>query len=286
MAKTDFPKVEIQWLKSQKSGIAQIYNQGLQYAFVSKDNKQCHDLVYCKDFLHDCVQATLHGSTASIHSFQYSPKEQPPIDLETTRIALANQQDKEFRGKIPAILDFVNQVNKELHLKSSVALEASNPLKGYEAGGVFVIEGSARWMNAPPMLSMYTLFLRAAAVHKVGTPWRDTMKLIVSGKTKPYQTNDASWLAEAQEGIDRILRLGYRKIFFIDNGKNYPAGADIDTMHEYGGICAFATGEAKELGVKYWTRKSLDAPPVAATDNPEQPKKGKKTKPVAITTEG
>lgn len=250
-------KIEIKWLKSSStSNIGQIYSSGLEYCFISKNMEQCHALIYCKDFLQDAVQAHLHGKSASIYGFTYNPKTKPPIDLEKTRIALVNKSDDKFAEKIPHLLDFLNQFAKKLHLKPTRVLEVSNPPKRYSGCGVFVTEGSPRWMNSPPLISMYSLLLRCGCAHTAGNDAMKTIKSIINGTIKPYQSSDSSQLRSALNGIEKIVKMGYRPFFYIENAKNYPKDIDIDTMHNMGGIVGFSSGGTEDI-CPYWHRKSL-----------------------------
>lgn len=248
--------MNIEFLKSPQSGkgVAQVYSSGLEFCFISEDLKQCHSFVYCKDFLQDAVQAHLHKKTARIYGFSYNPKKKPPLNMTRTTIAFANKSDKKLKDKIPNAIDFINQFSKKLKLTKTEIKEVSNPPKGYD--NVFVSYGSSRWMNSPPLLSMYTLLLRCGFVHTVGKDCMSTIEGIIGGKIKPYSSNDISQLRGAKNGINSILKLGYRAFFYIDTAKNYPKQASTDEMHELTGIVGFSSGLSKDV-CSYWHRKSL-----------------------------
>lgn len=246
-------KVAVNWLNNESQSIAQVYSSGLEYCLLSEDFRQCHDFVYCKDFLQDAVQAFLNNREAEIYGFEYNPITDPPVYLKKTRIALANKSDKDFLSRVPNTLDFVNQFAKKLHLKKTKAFEA-NPPKTYKQ--VVVMDGSQRWLNSPPLLSVYTLFLRCGFAHTIGTDFMDTINGIIDGKVKCYGREDATQLRGALEGIKKILSLGYRAFFYIDDSKNYPSGVDIDSMHNDGGIVGFSSGYSLDI-CRYWHRKSL-----------------------------
>jgi adenosine/AMP kinase len=99
--------------------------------------------------------------------------------------------------------------------------------------------------------------LRVGFVHKPGTDFMVTLRGVGSGKIPAYQTNDQHQVSQALKGIEKILKMGYRKFFFIDTQKNYPAKVPISTMHNSAGICGFASGATQNV-CKYWTRKSID----------------------------
>lgn len=247
-------KIEVNWLNNNSPSISQIYTSGLEYCFISDDMRQCHDFVYCKDFLQDAVQAFLHSRVANIYGFSYDPKTSPAICMQRTRIALANSSDRDFANNIANTLDFVNQFAKKLHLKPTQVFEAATPPKKYRCA--VVTDGSPRWMNSPPMLSMYTLLLRCGCVHTIGKDCMETVRSITESKIKCYGRDDVSQLKDAMKGIEKILSLGYRPFFYIDNDKNYPSGVDINTMHNEGGIVGFSSGYSRDI-CRYWHRKSL-----------------------------
>lgn len=261
---------EIIWSK-QSNSLCEIYHKGLQYAFVSEKNEQCHQFVYCKDFLQDAIQGTLEGASKSIYGFTYDPKKMPKIDLETTRLVLVNSIDNDFTKKLPNVVEFINQFEKHLHLKRTVGYVVSNPGK-YKTGALY-FESSGRWLNAPPMLSLYTLLLRTGFVHKTGTSWETTVNGVVSGKIAPYQKNDQSYLSSAKKQIDSIMTIGYRPFFYKDMKKNYPEGTNISTMHNSTGIVALSSRQASSV-VPYWSRKSLEKRVKAAKED-KKSKKGK-----------
>lgn len=263
-------KINIEWLKNPNKGIAQIYSSGLEYALVNDKLQQCHDFVFCKDFIQDAVHGSLHNHTASIYGFSYNPKTQPALSFDKIRVVLVNNSDKNMRDKIPNVLDFLGQFCVKMKLKKCEGFEAETPPKNYKYGA-FMIVGSGMWFNAPVLVSMYSLLLRAGFAHTKGEDAMKTVDKLISGKLKPYQSNDASQMASAKKGIEQILKNGYRKHFFIDTKKNYPEQVNIGTLHNSSGIVAFAQGSTRSV-CKYWTNvekraakkaKEAEAPIVA-----------------------
>jgi hypothetical protein len=242
--------VEIEWMRAKPS-MAQVYSQGLEYCFLSRDWKQCCPFVYCKDFLQDAILACHYGKTVNIYGFDYNPAACEPLYMDRTRIAVANAADKTFADKIPAVVDFMNQIEQKLKMVRTHARSCSNPQKAY-SNGVFIIDSSNRWMLSPPMLSMYSLLLRVGFCHVKGEDFADTVKKVVDGKVSPYQKNDRSQLASAQQGIEKILKYGYARIFHKDPKKNYP-DVNTSTMHYSTGIVSFSTGISKSV-VPHWHR--------------------------------
>jgi hypothetical protein len=249
-------KKRIEWY-TNKQTLYQVYRSGLEYAFVSKDNKQVCPFVYCKDFLQDAIQGHLHQVKRSIFGFVYDPSKHCPLTTEKTRLLLACSSDGHFRYKIPRCLDFVNQVELKLRMRLTIATECAKQPLQYYAGGIWLLEGSRRWMVSPPMISLYTLLLRIGFVHTIGRPYEDTLINIITKHVAPYQNKDRKQLIEAMDGIKRILKHGDRKIFHRDIKANYPANIPVRIMHNKLGIVGFSQMECKAY-MPYWHRKQVD----------------------------
>lgn len=252
-------KIEIKWLKDVSArGAGQIYTSGIEYCFINGDGKQCNSFIFCKDFLQDIVWANINKTSVSPHGFKYVHSKKTAINMERTNIAIANQSDPEMGKKVEGSLDFVNQFAGKMHIRRTHLFKCMNPPSMYKKCGVYLFDGSGMWMNSPPLLSMYTLLLRAGFAHKKGDDCLKTMDKIINGKIEQYQENDQSQLSEAKEAIINIIKVGYRKFFFIDTAKNYPNNVDVYDIHE-SGIVGLANGTTEDV-VKYWTRKSLESP--------------------------
>lgn len=262
-------KINIKWLPEKTDHISQIYSDGLEFAFATK-TEQATNFIFCKDFLHDCIYALLNNKKIKPYGFNYDPTENP-IELKRTYILIGNKSDNKLGSKIGNCLDFLNQVEHKLKLRKSIVCECENPPKRYEKSGVYLFCGSGMWTNAPAMMSLYSLFIRVGMVHNVGDNFIKTIDDIQNGVITPYQKNDSSYLKQARLGIDKILDLGYRKFFFKETKKNYPA-IDVTTMHNNFGIVGFTQlisyDETKKTtynykpphmdkAPKYWYRKSL-----------------------------
>lgn len=263
-------KVTVKWLPRDDKHISQIYSEGLEFSFATK-KEQCTDFIYCKDFLHDCVYANLYSKTINPYGFKYDPKVKP-IGLKKTYILVANSADSKLSDKIKGCQDFLNQAEAKLGLFRTKISVCDSPPEKYK-NGVYLFRGSGMWLNSPPMLSLYSLFIRLGFCHTAGDNFMDTIDKIQSGKLTPYQSNDKDYVTRSREGIDAIFNLGYRKFFYKDTEKNYPSDIDIHTIHNYFGIVGFTqlfTYDKKktpnvpvykpthaEKVPKYWHRKSV-----------------------------
>jgi len=249
-------KKKIEWYTT-KTTLYQVYRSGLEYAFASQDNKQVCPFVYCKDFLQDAIQGCLHQIKRKIFGFTYDPEKHHPLCLKQTRLLVTCAKDSRFRHKIANCLDFINQIERELKLKTTVATECANPPTQYLLSGIWLLEGSRRWMISPPMISMYALFLRIGFIHTVGRHYEDTILDVINKKVTPYQNKDRKQLIDALPGIRRILRFGDRKIFHRDIKANYPAKVSVGVMHNHLGIVKFSQQEMKSL-FPYWHREAVE----------------------------
>jgi hypothetical protein len=256
-------KTKIEWLVRDEKHISQIYSQGLEFAFATK-KQQCTDFIYCKDFLHDCVYAILNKKPINPYGFNYDPKSRP-IGLKRSYILVTNSADPKMQDKIDGCQDFLNQAEQKLGLFRSKISVCENPPQNYKSCGVYLFRGSGMWLNSPPLLSLYSLFIRLGFRHKRGDDFVATMDKIQSGATPPYQTNDKSYLESSRPGIDAIMNLGYRKFFYKDTEKNYPNGVDIMTMHNYFGIVGFTQlftyDQKKTADQKVWKPAHADKVP-------------------------
>ena len=226
---------------SASAKILQIYSKGLEYALVSDDYKQCHPFVWCKDFLHDAIYATINNKWVEIYKFRFDPSKDPLPCMSKIRLLLTNSKDKKFAEKIPAVLDFINQIEERLKIKKTIVRKCWLPPESYRKAGVFMFEGSRRWIQAPPMLSLYSLLLRVGFCHTAGDSFEKTLEGIKSGKIKPYQKKDGHWFKNTEPAFEKILRLGDRKIFDRNMQLNYPSNLDVDSIHNKLGIIGFAT---------------------------------------------
>jgi hypothetical protein len=219
----------------------QLYSKGLEYALVSPNYEQCHDFVRCKDFLHDIIYSTLNNSWFEVYKFKYNPVIDPNPCLDKVRLLLANSKDKNFEEKIPAVVDFVNQIEDKLKIKKSFARKCWLPPEEYRKNGIFLFEGSKRWLQAPPMLSLYSLLLRVGFCHTKGNYFAETIEGITSNRIKPYQKRDGFWLKSIEPAFEKIMKFGDRRIFHKDIQLNYPSKMKIDLIHNRLGIIGFAT---------------------------------------------
>lgn len=244
-------KRKIEWYKD-RACLSQVFDNGLEFAFVTKDYKQLCPFVTCRDFLQDAIHGHIHQKKTSIYGFCYDPSKHYPIYLNRLRLIVANSSDAKLGKKIPACLEFVHQVEKALTIARTMVRGCHNPPKKYKRSGVFLFEGSRRWLISPPMISLYTLLIRVGMNHKPQTPFRETIDKIIKGEMTSYQAEDRDRLRQSIVGVDRIIRLGDRKVFPRKLEVNYPKQASTSTIHNNLGICGFTNENMQDMvGVWY-----------------------------------
>jgi len=220
--------------------ILQIYNKGLEYAILSDNYELCHPLVWCKDFLHDVVHSSLTGKNFEIYRLKYNPSINPKACIKETRILVANARDNRMHKKIDGCLDFINQIEDRIGIPRSKVRKCLNPCLNYHENNVFIFQGNKRWIFSPPMLSLYTLLIRVGFAHKTGKDYNLTIQDLKSGNIKPYQSKDTRWITEVEPALEKIIRVGDKKIFYKDINLNYPSSMIVDTMHNRMGIIGYA----------------------------------------------
>lgn len=235
----------IKWQKSPKnSKIFQIYEKGLEYSMVSKDYEQCHPFVWCKDFLHDVIYASINKREFKAYKFKYDPNSSPKPGFDKIRILIANSKDEEFYEKIKNVIDFIHQFESELKIKKSIVYQCKNPPKEYSK--VFLIEGNKRWINSPPMVSLYTLIIRVGFSHKINDNFRQTIDNLKNEKIEPYQKKDGYWIKAVEPAIKEILEKNDKKIFNKKMSLNYPPKLKPNFVHNKLGLVGFANDIIKK----------------------------------------
>lgn len=248
-------KIIKKWYDQSKLRLSEEFKTGLQFALLSKDYEQCCPFVYCRDFLQDAVQGHIQNIKRRIYAFYYDPEVDLPIYTKKLRLIFTNSKDGELYNKIPNCLDFIHQIEDRINIRQKTKIyECDNPPKKYEKSGVWLLEANRRWLASPPMLSMYTLMIRIGFVHKKDTFFEDTIDGLLKGNINPYQNVDKARLKRAKSGIDKILRLGDKKIFHKTMKLNYP-NINVTTMHEQFGIVGFGDNLTK-THMPHWHRES------------------------------
>ena len=245
---------KIVWLETSNR-LCQAFSKGVEFAFCAeKSNAQATQIAICKDYLQDAIQGALHNRKNTVFGFTYNPKDQHQPCLSRVRLLIANSNDKQLRDKIPNCVEFLNKFEAALGIPFKTHVkECFKPEKKYIAGGVFLFVGSVRWINAPVMLSLYTLLIRVGFGHKIGDSYEKTLSDIVKNVTPAYESQDTSYVKSSIKSIEYIVKHGDREVFHKEMILNYPP-VDVSTMHGSMGIVAFSN-ESTKSSVPHWHRK-------------------------------
>ena len=242
-------KVSIKWVKSPKyGGLSQSFSTGLEFCLVSDKNHQCSPFMFCKDYIQDAMHGVVNSMDRSIYGFSYKTTQKHHPSIQKAKFVVANSSDSSMRDKVPCCLDFIHQIEEVLGIDEKTeileALEVTDKtpawLKKYFKCSIWSVEGSARWLISPVMISLYTLLIRVGFAHEIGKTFKETINDIMSGETKPYTNCDTTRLKGAIKGINIILKRGDKKVFFKTMKANYPRGLSMNDIHNTGGIVSFA----------------------------------------------
>lgn len=255
---------EIKWHPKTKK-IAQIPKEGLEYALVSDNYEQIHQLVWCKDFMQDAIHGFLNKSKTSVYGFVYDPATDLPISMKRTRLMVTNWKDKELGDRLQnRVLPILHEVEEKLGMAKTVLEKGSKVPPRYARSGVYLFDSSIRWSKAPPMISLFTMLIRIGLVAEPGDDLETTMKKIKDETIKCYYSaerkQDKYQVERAEKGIKYLLKYGDRRIFYADAKKNYPPlefsnekYISIYTIHDSCGIAAFSQGSTKK-NFPHWHR--------------------------------
>ncbi len=235
-------------------GMAQIYSSGMEYAFVGPDGKQCHAFAFCKDFLQDAVWSMLNKSKAAIYGFSYTFDKNPALDMENTRLSVRFKGQKGFKEMCIKSLSFMHALEPAFGMgQSSLLYGGKNKDKDGKdtEDDVWVFAGDKKWMYSPPLISLYSLFLRVGLTFEGGS-WEEHLK-----KTEFVGKNDRGYLNSAMPAIAFLNGKKMDEVFAADWPSNYPADANVSYMHNSSGIACLGNGNINTSVNKNWKIKSI-----------------------------
>lgn len=244
---------------------AQIYSKGFEFAFMTDQEgtyKQACTFVHCKDFLHDAMWAMVNQKPWSIYGFKYTPGKDLPLDLENCVLAFRNTQYKakpaEFHAQLEACQTFLNGIEKKMKFKKSLFFQVE-----HDGAPCWLIVGDKKWQHAPPLLGLFTLFIRLGFFHNLEQTVDQTLTSAYAGKIKIGDdsnyagNNDCSYLKQARRAVELMLSLG-TKVFHPKMVDNYPQSlndGDI-SLHDDVGPVSFAEGACKSV-MPFWFRDKV-----------------------------
>lgn len=239
--------------------LAQTIWSGLEYAFLSEDNRQCGPFVYCKEFLIDSIWSQINQTPISIYGFHYNPYSDPAICMTSSRILLRNMDDMYFDRRVQRSLQFINKIEEELKFPQSTFEECENvPYR--RMGSVYLLTSSPDWLHAPPLVSMLTLMIRSGMVYNGTDPWKRHLQKVRDKEISLAQKKDSDHLKIAYPAIvdlveTKCARLGN------DQSANWPPEServDFWWMHEYSGIVSLANGTARRINRAWYPKPKFN----------------------------
>lgn len=262
-------KRSVNWKRNPyKSRIVQ-KSKGLEYAFVSETMDQATDFTRSPEHLLKAAWGSIHKRRINWEGFKYNPKIHPKIRQNKTALLISNSQDNDFNLRIPGVIDFVNQIENYISMPLSVARSCYDPPSGYN--DIWYIESSKRWMNAPTMLSFYTLCIAIGMVHEPGAVFRETIEAIKTKKLHPYDPQDISTWDYSKETIEKLINRGDQKTFLNNAAGNYPSSMPIGRLEDgkvdlsISGITYYVKrfqSKKSKLLIPYWPIICLSGIPV------------------------
>lgn len=227
--------------------MSQIYNQGLEFAFVSSAGEQCCAFAYCKDFLQDAIFGAVNNKSSAIHGFSYDPAKDPPLDLEKTRLAVRLKDASALGVKCKKALHFLNKIEAELGFKPSKLAFGGKYENGQDK--VYVFIGDPRWMLSSPLISLYSLCVRKGMTYRKGDAWRRHFD-----EGESIGRNDKTYCRNAKKALDLLLAKKVEKVFGSEIKDNYPPEGGASWIHN-AGIVSFSSGRIPDRVNKNWKIK-------------------------------
>ena len=153
----------------------QIYHSGCRLAWITPDDKACHQWVICKDFLQDVVAAMLHNKSYGIYGFLYDPAVDPHLDLSKPRLALRFDDVQNYA--LHTAMQNSSNLLKYFELKWGWG-GPSTTVTAY-ADDTSVFDLNPNWLGNPVLLSICTTLIRQGVNYMATT---ESLEKILSGE--------------------------------------------------------------------------------------------------------
>jgi len=232
------------------NSLAEIYQSvSIKFAFLTSPkngNARCHTYVKCRDFLHDAVRAQLSETAASIYSFKFDKKVNPPIDLRYIRMLV-----KSDAAKTPAeIATWDGYMLSALRLLNHYEKLAKKPLSSVvrlinETTTTWLFTGNNFWLKTPYLVSMYTFLIRLGVKNiefQTDEELQEKYKLISTTKTPHTDDNDRKYLVSCWNKLSKVI-IHRDKLFGDGWDKIYTLQPmAINNFHNKSGIVSLCIG--------------------------------------------
>jgi hypothetical protein len=243
--------MQVSWF-NRKLKLAQTIWSGIQYSFLSEDNKQIGPFVFCKEFLLDACWATNNMRPIFTYGYEYNPFLDPKVCLTECRILLRNFYDTKFSNRVENMVKFLNHFEEKLDYSKSrfeICKDAGSP--------TIVLISDSKWMHAPPLLSLLTLLIRVGMIYNPKMDFLEHCDAVRKGHIFPYQYRDNEHLRRAWTAIKAILNKETNRFrFHNEKALNWPSGKiNSFVIHEHSGIVSLATGTADMVCKDWYVKK-------------------------------
>lgn len=207
--------MKVNWFSSGKS-VSEIYQQvKIKFAFLSspKDgDRQCHDFIKCRDFLHDAVKAHLNKNSWKIYGFEYEYGVNPPICMEAMNMLVWTQtsgtKDKKeinvaaFKDMMECSLKLLHHYEKVMKVSKTEVVDTEDK----NGNPVTIFTGDPIWMSSPFLISAYTYLIRMGAKKLKFKTNKDLMAEYERVLGLKQGDNDTIYLKDIWNKLDIVLK--------------------------------------------------------------------------------
>jgi len=258
MKKLEEIKVTLWEKKQHLCEIGQV--TGIQYAFLSPDNKQCHPWVKCRDFLHDALRSHVTGNKENIFGFHYESGVNPPLDTDHMRVMVQRQNsvgEKDFSKNTEKMINSAINIVHCIEKHSKM-----DPSKLYRVAGnegMYIFEGASDWMASTFMISLYTFLIRLGG-KKITFKGKKDLDTKLEELLKTNSDHDIQYLKTVHPFMYNIIKNREKLKYVREDGKRLLEDQSVNLFHNYSGIVSLCNeANKKKSGQKEDSLKELRA---------------------------
>lgn len=172
---------------------SEIYDEGLEYAFLHEDDTPAHQTVLCKDFLSDCIWSETTKRPVHIYDFKWRPG----------TLNLRNRMKIALRFKGVSLSEPATRMEKFLNQWSDRFDFGSITVETEPGKDLCVVNFDSRWLNQPIRLSLLTLLMRVGLEAKDDEPVFDLLKRVMKDGN-PYGEDDRKYLRRCHSKLEKL----------------------------------------------------------------------------------
>lgn len=238
---------KIKWFKSPYNLCEESQTTGIIFSFVTKEGKQCHPWIKCRDFLTDAVGSTVTGKAFKIFGFNFDLKDKAysPVCLDKT-LMLVSQQELlnvptdsmphkgliNFEAKMLSALRLLHHYEDIAGEDRSVMYKRRDGTKWY-----WLFESSPFWMKSSALVSMYSYLIRLGDKNIKFKNMRELQLKYKQLTSMEELDKDLKYLKVCRKKLYFVVKRA-KKILLeggdIDN--DYMETEKVSDLHNYGGI--------------------------------------------------